>query len=85
MEIKRWKYKDKDFTEDDISDNYGFVYVITNLQNGKNCKHLYSLQIQSYNISYREIMDIKTDFQTNIHAKIQTDWRKKGHSDGEND
>jgi hypothetical protein len=25
-----WTYKDKDFTEDLIGDNYGFVYLITN-------------------------------------------------------
>lgn len=30
-----WIYKDKDFTEDDIGDNYGFVYCITNLSSGK--------------------------------------------------
>jgi len=30
-----WTYKDIDFTEDQIGDNYGFVYQITNLTNGK--------------------------------------------------
>jgi hypothetical protein len=30
-----WKYNLKDFTEDLIGDNYGFVYQITNLTNDK--------------------------------------------------
>jgi len=34
MEIN-WLYNDKDFTETDIGENYGFVYLITNLQTGK--------------------------------------------------
>jgi hypothetical protein len=29
-----WQYNDKDFTEDLIGDNYGFVYLITNQTNG---------------------------------------------------
>ena len=34
MEIN-WIYKDSEFTEHDIGDNYGFVYVITHLTTGK--------------------------------------------------
>ena len=30
-----WQYKGKDFTEDLIGDNYGFVYLITNTANNK--------------------------------------------------
>ena len=30
-----WRYNDTDFTDDLIGDNYGFVYLITNLTNGK--------------------------------------------------
>ena len=30
-----WQYDGKNFTEDLIGDNYGFVYQITNLTNGK--------------------------------------------------
>jgi hypothetical protein len=30
-----WIYKDKDFFEETIQDNYGFVYLITNLKTGK--------------------------------------------------
>lgn len=29
-----WYYKDNIFTENDIGDNYGFVYLITNTQTG---------------------------------------------------
>ena len=35
MEKLNWTYKDKEFTENDIGDNYGFVYCITNTANGK--------------------------------------------------
>jgi hypothetical protein len=34
MEIN-WKYKGADFTDDLIGDNYGFVYIITNIANNK--------------------------------------------------
>ena len=30
-----WQYNDIDFTDDMVGDNYGFVYQITNLTNGK--------------------------------------------------
>ena len=30
-----WKYKGEDFTEAEIGDSYGFVYLITNLTNGR--------------------------------------------------
>ena len=30
-----WQYDNKDFTDDLIGDNYGFVYLITNQTNGK--------------------------------------------------
>lgn len=30
-----WLYESKDFTEEMIGDNYGFVYLITNLSTGK--------------------------------------------------
>jgi hypothetical protein len=30
-----WQYKDKDFTDELVGDNYGFVYQITNLTNGR--------------------------------------------------
>jgi hypothetical protein len=35
MEILNWLYKDKEFTEEMIGDNYGFVYLITNTINNK--------------------------------------------------
>jgi hypothetical protein len=33
--VINWIYKDIEFTEQDIGDNYGFVYVITHLNTGK--------------------------------------------------
>ena len=30
-----WQYNLEDFTEEQIGDNYGFVYKITNLKTGK--------------------------------------------------
>lgn len=30
-----WYYENKEFTEEDINDNYGFVYRITNLTDGR--------------------------------------------------
>ena len=30
-----WLYEGKHFTSDDINDFFGFVYCITNLQNGR--------------------------------------------------
>jgi Putative endonuclease segE, GIY-YIG domain len=30
-----WTYKGKEFTENDIDNNYGFVYIITNMVTGK--------------------------------------------------
>ena len=30
-----WQYNNKDFTEEQIGENYGFVYLITNLKTGK--------------------------------------------------
>lgn len=30
-----WKYKEKEFSDDDIGDNYGFVYIITNKTNNR--------------------------------------------------
>lgn len=35
MEILTWLYKDEEFTEEMIGDNYGFVYLITNTINNK--------------------------------------------------
>ena len=33
--LTTWQYNGKDFTEDLIGDNYGFVYQIVNLTNGR--------------------------------------------------
>jgi Putative endonuclease segE, GIY-YIG domain len=33
--VMNWKYKGTDFTEEQIGENYGFVYCITNLTNNR--------------------------------------------------
>ena len=35
MMSSNWKYNLEDFTDDMVGDNYGFVYQITNLTNGR--------------------------------------------------
>lgn len=47
-----WQYDGKDFTEDLIGNNYGFVYQITNLTNGKKYigkKFFYSTKTKQVN------------------------------------
>jgi len=44
-----WKYQNKDFTDDLIDDNYGFVYEIINLTNNKKYigkKFFYSAKVK---------------------------------------
>lgn len=44
-----WKYQNKDFTDDLIDDNYGFVYEIINLTNNKKYigkKFFYSTKVK---------------------------------------
>lgn len=61
-----WIYKDKDFTEADIGDNYGFVYVITNLQTGKKYvgkKFFYSLKTKVLK-GKKKRFKVTSDWQT---------------------
>lgn len=72
MEIN-WIYKDKEFTEQDIGDNYGFVYVITHLTTGKKYigkKFFYSLRT-------KVVKGKKKRF------KIFSDWQKYYGSNAE--
>ena len=65
MEIN-WIYKDKEFTEQDIGDNYGFVYVITHLTTGKKYigkKFFYSVRTKVIKGKKKKI-------------KIFSDWQK---------
>jgi antitoxin component YwqK of YwqJK toxin-antitoxin module len=61
-----WQYNGKDFTEDLIGDNYGFVYLITNLTNGKKYigkKFFYSAKIKQVK-GKRKKYKAPSDWQT---------------------
>ena len=61
-----WQYNDKDFTEDLIGDNYGFVYQITNLTNGKKYigkKFFYSAKTKQVK-GKRKKYKVSSDWQT---------------------
>jgi hypothetical protein len=66
-----WVYKGSDFTEDMIGDNYGFVYCITNLSNGKKYigkKFFYSMrtkQIKGKKKKYKANSDWQTYYGSN--------------------
>ena len=81
MEIN-WIYKDKDFTEQDIGDNYGFVYVITHLTTGKKyiCKKFfYSIRtkvIKGKRKKVKSFSDWLTYYGSN--AELQNDVQKHG-------
>lgn len=63
-----WYYKDKEFTSEDIEDNIGFVYCITDLQNGK--KYIGKKGL----ISRRKLPPLKG--QKRKRTKIvETDWK----------
>ena len=61
-----WQYSGLDFTEDLIGNNYGFVYQITNLTNGKKYigkKFFYSAktkQVKGKKKKYKAISDWQT-------------------------
>jgi len=68
-----WKYKDNTFTEDMIGDNYGFVYIITNLTNNKKYigkKFFYSSRTKQVKGKKKKI-------------KINSDWEVYYGSNGE--
>jgi len=61
-----WQYNDKDFTEDLIGDNYGFVYQITNLTNGRKYigkKFFYSAKTKQVKGKKKKIK-VSSDWQT---------------------
>jgi hypothetical protein len=78
-----WTYNDIDFTEDLIGDNYGFVYQITNLTNGKKYigkKFFYSAktkQVKGKKKKYKASSDWQTYYGSN--AKLQEDVLQLGH------
>ena len=66
-----WEYQTKDFTEDLIGDNYGFVYQITNLTNNKKYigkKFFYSAktkQVKGKKKKYKAPSDWQTYYGSN--------------------
>jgi hypothetical protein len=61
-----WQYNDLDFTEDLIGNNYGFVYQITNLTNGRKYigkKFFYSAKTKQVKGKKKKIK-VSSDWQT---------------------
>lgn len=77
-----WIYNDKDFTENDIGENYGFVYLITNLQTGKKYvgkKFFYSKKtkvVKGKKKRYKIESDWKTYYGSN--TELQNDVKMLG-------
>ena len=78
-----WQYKGKDFTEDLIGDNYGFVYQITNLTNGRKYigkKFFYSAKTKQVK-GKRKKIKVSSDWQTyyGSSAELSKDVLSLGH------
>ena len=78
-----WKYQDKDFTEDLIGDNYGFVYQITNLTNGRKYigkKFFYSAKTKQVK-GKKKKFKVSSDWQTyyGSSAELAKDVLSLGH------
>jgi len=61
-----WIYENKDFIEEQIQDNYGFVYLITNLTNGRKYigkKFFYSARTKQVKGKKKKIK-VSSDWQT---------------------
>jgi hypothetical protein len=72
-----WTYKEKEFLEEDIGDNYGFVYLITNLQTGRKYvgkKFFYSMRtkaLKGKKKRYKTSSDWQTYYGSN--TELQND------------
>jgi hypothetical protein len=78
-----WKYQDKDFTDDLIGDNYGFVYQITNLTNGRKYigkKFFYSAKTKQVKGKKKKVK-VPSDWQTyyGSSAELSKDVLQLGH------
>lgn len=77
-----WYYNNEIFTEEMIGDNYGFVYVITNIQSNKKYigkKFFYSLRSKQVK-GKRKRIKISSDWQTyyGSNAELQNDVKTLG-------
>lgn len=81
MEIN-WIYKDTEFTEQDIGENYGFVYIITHLTTGKKYigkKFFYSSRtkvVKGKKKKFKVFSDWQTYYGSN--AELQNDVQING-------
>ena len=78
-----WQYDGKDFTEDLIGDNYGFVYQITNLTNGRKYigkKFFYSAKTKQVK-GKKKKFKVPSDWQTyyGSSAEVTKDVLLLGH------
>ena len=78
-----WQYNSKDFTEDLIGGNYGFVYQITNLTNGRKYigkKFFYSAKTKQVK-GKRKKIKVSSDWQTyyGSSAELSKDVLSLGH------
>ena len=78
-----WQYNGKDFTEDLIGDNYGFVYQITNLTNGRKYigkKFFYSAKTKQVKGKKKKVK-VSSDWQTyyGSSAELSKDVLQLGH------
>jgi len=78
-----WQYNSKDFTEDLIGGNYGFVYQITNLTNGRKYigkKFFYSAKTKQVKGKKKRIK-VSSDWQTyyGSSAELSKDVLSLGH------
>lgn len=76
MEIN-WIYKDAEFTEHNIGENYGFVYIITHLTTGKKYigkKFFYSLRTKVIK-GKKKKFKVSSDWQTyyGSNSELQND------------
>jgi hypothetical protein len=81
MELN-WKYDNKEFTENDIGDNYGFVYLITNTITGKKYigkKFFYSMKTKVLK-GKKKRYKIASDWQTyyGSNTELQNDVKLHG-------
>ena len=79
-----WIYNNKEFTENEIGDNYGFVYIITNLQSGKKYigkKFFYSIKSKVIK-GKRKRQKLPSDWKTyyGSNTELQNDVKILGQS-----
>jgi hypothetical protein len=78
-----WEYNSVDFKEEDIGDNYGFVYVITNLITNRKYvgkKFFYSLRTKVVKGKKKRIK-ISSDWQTYYGSNTELQNDVKLHSE----